>query len=97
MAKKTPPSEYATLPAVGDSPILRGSTRAADRTFAPPAAVAAAADEAESPSSFDTDQATDAHMATDDAPSKRNAVQVKKAPTKNARAKTVMAPPPPVF
>ena len=46
MAKKTPPSESATLPAVGDSPILRRSTRAAARTVAPPAAVTAAADEA---------------------------------------------------
>jgi hypothetical protein len=150
MAKKPPPSESATLPAVQDSPILRRSTRAAACTVAPPAAVAAAADEAiggssaalfpasssdtddaavallaepkpsskgkksakgmdteeavlasaiashvpvaaaaavpialisaEPPSWFDTDQAAAAHMATDDAPSKRNAVKAKKAP-----------------
>ena len=38
MAKKTPPSESvsATLPAVGGSPILQRSTRAAARTVAPP-------------------------------------------------------------
>jgi hypothetical protein len=38
MAKITPPSESvsATLPAVGGSPILRCSTRAAARTVAPP-------------------------------------------------------------
>jgi hypothetical protein len=46
MAKKAPPSESATLPAVGDSPILRRSIRAAACTVAPPAAVAAAADDA---------------------------------------------------
>ena len=63
-----------------------------------PVAAAAAAPialiSAAPPSSFDTDQAAAAHMATDDAPSKRNAVKAKKAPAKNARALTAMAVPP---
>jgi hypothetical protein len=110
MAKKPPPSEAATLPAVGDSPILRHSTRAAASAIASPVAVAAAAAapialaSAAPPSSSDTDDAAAALLAKPKPGSTGKKSAKGKAPdgagntvppTKNARTIAAMAPSPP--
>ena len=85
MAKKTPPSESTTLPAVGDRPILRRSTRGAARTVAPPAADATAADDAIvvssavlfPASSSDTDEAAVALFAEPNKPSDKGVKSAK--------------------